>query len=148
MNRLTFSTVIDADKTTIWNALWDKNAYRNWASVFFEGSHARTDHWEEGSIVHFLGPDQSGIYSRIEKHTPNEIMLFRHIGNVVDGKEQPVDDATKKWTGATESYTLLEGKDGITLTIEIDIMDEHLEFMTAAFPKALEKVKSSCEQQN
>ena len=144
INRLKFSVDIKAEKTTIWIALWNESSYREWASVFFEGSYAVTDDWKEGSKVHFLAPDQSGIYSIIEKHIPNNIIQFKHIGNVVRGKEQPIDGETKKWSGATEIYKLTEGKDTNTLTVEIDVMNEHLEFMTNTFPQALEKVKDNC----
>ena len=56
MNRREFSIDIEADKSTIWKALWDENSYRDWTSVFFEGSHRVADNWEEGSHVHFLDP--------------------------------------------------------------------------------------------
>ncbi len=141
INRLKFSIDIKAEKTKVWKALWNDSNYRDWASVFFEGSYAITDNWKEGSKVLFLAPDQSGIYSIIETHIPNKIMTFKHIGNVVKGKEQPIDDETKTWSGATESYTLTEGTDNNTLTVEIDVLDEHLDFMTTKLPKALKKVK-------
>ncbi|WP_438425443.1 hypothetical protein [Aquimarina macrocephali] len=144
INRLQFSIDIKAEKTKIWNALWSDSFYRDWASVFFEGSYALTDNWKEGSKVVFLSPDQSGIYSIIETHIPNKIMMFKHIGNVVKGKEQPIDDETKAWSGATEIYTLTEGTDSNTLHVKIDVLDEHLDFMTITFPKALEKVKNNC----
>jgi len=144
INRLQFSIDIDAEKTKIWNALWNENSYRDWASVFFEGSYAITDNWKEGSKVLFLAPDQSGIYSIIETHIPNKTIRFKHIGNVLNGKEQPIDDETKTWSGATETYTLTKGTENYTLTVEIDILDEHLNFMTNTFPKALEKVKENC----
>ncbi len=144
INRLEFSIDIKAEKTTIWNALWNQSSYREWASVFFEGSYAVTDNWKEGSKVHFLAPHQSGIYSIIEKHIPNNIIQFKHIGNVVGGKEQPIDDETKNWSGTTEIYKLTEEKDHNTLVVEIDVLNEHLEFMTKTFPKALEKLKNNC----
>ena len=144
LNRIEFSIEIKAEKTAIWKALWGQSSYREWASVFFEGSYAVTDNWEEGSKVHFLAPDQSGIYSVIEKHIPNKIIRFKHIGNVQRGKEQPIDNETKKWSGAKEIYSLIEGKNSCTLAVNIDIMDEHLEFMTKTFPKALEKIKNNC----
>lgn len=145
INRLQFSIEIKAEKTKIWNALWDERSYRDWASVFFDGSYAITDNWKEGSKVLFLSPDQSGIYSIIETHIPNKIMMFRHIGKVVKGKEQPIDDETKTWSGAKEIYTLTKGIDSNTLTVEIDVLDEHLDFMTITFPKALVKVKNNCD---
>ncbi len=144
IHRLKFTIDIDAEKSKIWKALWDENSYRSWASVFFDGSYAISDNWREGSKVHFLGPDQSGIYSLIEKHIPNEFIEFKHIGNVLEGKEKPLDEETKKWSGATEIYKIVKGDVMNTLKVEIDVMNEHLEFMTNKFPKALEKVKNNC----
>lgn len=144
INQLQFSITIDADTTTIWKALWDDTSYRDWVSVFQEGSYASTDDWKEGSIVHFLDQDKNGIYSIIQQHIPNETITFQHIGTVVNGKEQPVDEETKQWTGATETYTLSEDNNTITLIVNIDVLDEHLEFMNNAFPKALEKIKNNC----
>ena len=144
INRLQFSIDIKAEKTKIWKALWNESSYRDWASVFFEGSYAIADNWEEGSKVLFLSPDQSGIYSIIETHIPNKTIMFKHIGSVLKGEEQPIDDETKTWSGATETYTLTEGTDCNILTVEIGVLDEHLNFMTITFPKALEKVKNNC----
>ena len=144
INRLHFSIEIKAEKSQIWKALWDDPSYRDWTAVFFEGSYAVTENWEEGSKVLFLGPDQSGIYSIIEKHVPNSTMEFKHIGNVLKGKEQPLDDEARSWSGTTEVYTLKESKDASILHVDIDVLEEHLDFMKEAFPKALERIKSNC----
>jgi hypothetical protein len=143
-NRLHFSIDINADPAKIWDALWNESSYRDWASVFFAGSYAITNNWEKGSKVFFLSPDKSGIYSIIEEHIPNKVMKFKHIGKVINGKEQPIDDETMEWTGATEIYTLTEGVDSNTLTVDIDILDEHLEFMSDKLPRALERIKNNC----
>ncbi len=147
IHRVKFSIDIKAEKSDIWKALWNDNSYREWAGVFFAGSYMVSDNWQEKSKVLFLGPDESGIYSLIETHVPNKIISFKHIGNVVNGEEQPIDDETKKWSGCTETYTLTEGKSSVQLTVEIDILDEHLDFMNKTFPKALEKIKENCGSQ-
>lgn len=144
MNRLEFSIEIKAEKITIWKALWDENYYRDWAGVFSEGSHYLVDNWKEGSKVMFLDPNKSGIFSIIETHIPNNFIKFKHIGNVVKGKEQSMDDKSRKWSGATEIYSLKEGLNSITLVIQIDVLDEHLEFMSSKLPIALERVKKNC----
>lgn len=146
INRLQFSIDIKATATNIWIALWDDSSYRSWTSVFFEGSYAVTDNWKEGSKVHFLSPNKSGIYSIIEKHIPNELILFKHVGMVEDGKELPIDDKTKKWSGTREVYTLTKGISSNTLTVEIDVLDEHLDFMKKTFPKALDIIKHNCNK--
>ncbi len=145
MNRLQFTIDIKAEKDKIWKALWEDTSYRDWTSVFSEGSHAVSNHWEEGSIVLFLGADKSGIYSEIEIHIPNNTITFKHIGTVLNGEQQPIDEATKSWSGSTETYTLTDGKNCNILTLDIDIMDEHIEFMKETLPKALERVKQICK---
>ena len=144
IQRLEFSIDIKANKSTIWKALWNKNAYREWAAVFFDGSYAVTNNWKEGSKVHFLAPDKSGIYSIIEKHILNEYIEFKHIGSVIAGEEQPLNNETKTWSGSTEIYKIMVNKDTNILKVEIDVMTEHLEFMANTFPKALEVIKKNC----
>ena len=143
INRLEFSIEIKADRETIWNALWDDKLYRDWSGVFGEGSHYVVDNWKAGSKIMFLSSDQNGIYSIIERHVPNETIQFKHIGSVVNGKEQPIDNETKKWTGATESYSLKEASGFYTLLVEIDVLEEHVEFMSEKLPIALEKIKEN-----
>lgn len=147
MHRLNFSIDIKVSKAKIWEILWNDNSYRIWASIFFEGSYLVAKNWEEGSKVLFLAPDQSGIYSLIVKHIPNQIIQFQHIGTVLKGQEQPIDEETKKWSGATEIYSVSEGTTHYTLTIELDVMEEHLDFMTDKLPKALKKIKSLAEDE-
>ncbi len=147
IDRLQYSIDIKADKPKIWQVLWGEQSYRTWASIFYEGSYVvAKDNWKEGSKVLFLAPDQSGIYSIIETHIPNRIIQFKHIGNVLKGREQPVDEETKKWSGATEMYSLTDGTNSNTLTIEIDVLDEHQGFMKTKLPLALEKIKSLSEK--
>jgi len=143
INRLQFSIDIPAEKEKIWKALWDDQLYRDWSGVFGEGSYYVLENWEEGSKIMFLSPDSSGIYSIIERHVPNRVIQFKHIGSVVNGQEQPVDDETKKWSGAMESYSLEEGSGFFTLLVEIDILEEHVEFMSTKLPIALEKIKNN-----
>lgn len=142
INRLEFSIEIKADRRSIWNALWEDKNYRDWAAVFAEGSHYLIDNWEEGAKIMFLGPDASGIYSTIESLIPNKEIQFRHIGNVLEGKEQEPDDEVKKWSGTTEKYSLIESKAATTLWVEIDVLNEHLEFMRKKLPEALERIKN------
>jgi hypothetical protein len=146
IKKRTFSIDIEADKPTIWKALWEDAHYRAWAGVFFEGSYVVADNWHKGSKVHFLAPDQSGIYSLIEQHIPNEIIWFKHIGKVVNGKEQPLDEEAKKWTGTTEVYKLTKRDGFISLEVEIGIMEEHLVFMTKTFPQAMEVIRSNSQK--
>ena len=144
MKKLNFSIEIDAPREKVWNVLWTDETYRKWTSVFCEGSYVETD-WAEGGKALFLSPGGNGMYSEIAKNTQNEYMSFRHIGNVVNGKEQPVDAATETWTGAMENYTLRE-KDGKTeLLVDMDITEDHAAMFSDMLPRGLQIVKELAE---
>src|SRR6187549_361027 len=106
MEKLQFSIDIAAPSQKVWEVLWGDDSYPRWTSVFGEGSRAVTD-WQEGSKVHFLGGNGSGgMYSRIDRRVDNELMSFRHLGVIKDGKEQPSDKESKEWENAMETYRL------------------------------------------
>ena len=144
MQRLHFTQTIRAPKEKVWDVLWNDNTYREWTSIFSEGSYAVSD-WNEGDKISFLSPKGDGMYSSIQKKVPHELMSFRHLGAIKDGKEQPEDEETKKWSGAVEEYSLKE-RDGVTeLTVEMDVTDDHIDYFHKTFPQALERVKSLSE---
>ncbi|HLF52706.1 SRPBCC domain-containing protein [Flavobacterium sp.] len=146
MKKLEFTVNINAPKEKVWEALWKDPNYQKWTSVFSPGSKAVTD-WKEGSKVLFLSEKGDGMYSKIEKSVPNTLMSFKHLGEVKDGQELPINEETKKWTGAMENY-LLEEKEGTTsLKVEMDAADEFTDFFNEKFPKALENVKMLAESQ-
>ena len=144
MNKLQFSTNIQASKEKVWNILWQDETYGMWTSVFSEGSKAVTD-WNEGSKVLFMDSKGSGMFSMIEKKIPNEYMAFKHLGELKDGQELPPTAKTSEWSGSMETYTLKE-TDGITeLTVELDATEEFADYFKEVFPKAVEKIKSLSE---
>lgn len=143
LKKISFSTSIHASKNKVWDVLWNDATYRKWTSAFMEGSYAESD-WNEGSKVLFLDGNGRGMYSIIERKVPAEFMSFRHIGEVKDGVEQPVDE-TKGWSGSTENYTLKE-VNGITeLFVEMDMVAEMTDYFNKTFPVALENVKKLSE---
>ena len=143
--KLNFSINIKAPKEKVWSVLWDDATYRMWTSIFSEGSYAETD-WKEGSKALFLTPKGEGMFSKIAKNKPNEFMSFQHLGVIKDGKEQPMDEETKKWSGAMENYTLQEVGDITKLMVDIDVSEDYLDYFNETFPKALEKVKDIAEK--
>jgi hypothetical protein len=144
MEKLKFSINIKSPKEKVWKVLWDDETYRKWTNVFSEGSYAVSD-WKEGDKILFLGPEGGGMYSMIAKKIPNEFMSFKHLGTIKNGEEQPLDEEGKKWTGAMENYTLKEINGQTELFVEIDIVEEHKDYFSEAFPKALQKVKEISE---
>lgn len=142
MKKLEFSIEIQASKEKVWEAMWKDEHYRNWTSVFMEGSYAESD-WQEGSRIRFLTPDQNGMYGIIENLVPYEKMYFRHLGEVKEGAEQ---DPTYG-DDAIERYDLVEADGKITVTATMNAPEEYLGYFANTFPKALEKVKEIAEQQ-
>ena len=142
-----FETIIDAPAKKVWDVLWSDKTYRDWTSVFSEGSYAESD-WNEGSKIYFLTPEGDGMYSIIEKKIPNKLMVFKHLGVLKAKKEVPLDEESKKWTGAKEIYDLVEEGKKTILTASVDLMADFEAFFAETFPKALERVKKLAEENN
>jgi uncharacterized protein YndB with AHSA1/START domain len=144
MKKVNFSVKIKAPKEKVWETLWNDATYRQWTSVFHEGSHAVSD-WKEGSQVLFLGPDGGGMFSKIAKLEPNQYMSFQHLGELKDGKEQPANEKMQEWAGMYENYRLTETDGQTQLDVDMDMNEDYEEFFNGVFPKALEKVKELAE---
>lgn len=146
MERLNFSVNINAPRERVWEVLWNDSTYREWTEVFGEGSHAKTDSWEEGSKVKFLAQNGDGMLSLVSANRPNEYMSFKHLGMILNGVEDTESEEVKKWAGALESYTLQSNNGSTKLVIEIDMTPEHKEFFEKTWPKALDRVKALSEE--
>jgi hypothetical protein len=145
MQKINFSTSINAPKEKVWDILWDDASYRKWTTAFSEGSYAETDNWKEGTEVKFLDPKGSGMISRVAVNKPNEFMSFEHLGEVKDGVINKDSDKVKQWAGAKENYTLNETGGVTTLDIEMDTAEEYKDMFSQMWPKALEQVKALAE---
>jgi len=112
---------------------------------FAEGSAVKTDNWKEGSKLHFHDGNGNGMVSEVAANRPNEYMSFRHLGFVKDGVEDTTSDEVKKWSGATENYTL-KGENGATeLLVDMEINDEYKAMFEKMWPNALAIVKELAE---
>lgn len=145
MQMLHLSISIDATKKEVWHTMLDDKTYRIWADIFSKGSHFKGS-WEKGSKIHFLGPDDMGIFSRIEENRPYEFISIQHLGYIKDGKEDLKSKGAKAIAGAYENYTLKE-KNGITeLSVDVDTNEEYKEMFEDLWPKALLKLKELAER--
>jgi uncharacterized protein YndB with AHSA1/START domain len=146
MQKMTFSTTIDAPREKIWKTMLDDATYREWTSPFHEGSYAVTD-WKVGSKALFLTPEGEGMVSRIAEHRPNEFLSIEHVGFVKNGVEDTTSPEVKAWSGAHENYMLKDGNGKSTLEIEIDVADNYTKFFEETWPKALGKLKEAAEKE-
>ena len=145
LEKLEFNITINATKEKIWKVLWSPDSYKAWTNAFCEGSYMITD-WKVGDKVHFLAPDGAGMYSIIEEKTENEYVAFKHIGEIKDKKELALDAESKIWTGSMETYLLTEKEDGIELHVEMDTLDDYIDFFCNHFPDGLKKIKELAEK--
>lgn len=145
MQRKKFQANINASPERVWKVLWDDTHYREWTSIFSEGSYAVSD-WKEGSKILFLSPQGEGVVSKIAKLVPHEFMSFQHLGIVKANEEIYDHPEAKQWTGAEENYTLKPITAGVMLTVEMDLTPEYLGYFENAWPKALDKVKEIAER--
>ncbi|MNF32820.1 hypothetical protein D3C84_136190 [compost metagenome] len=145
MELLEFKIEINAPKEKVWSVLWDDETYRKWTAVFCEGTYAVSD-WKEGSKIQFLSPNGEGMNSVIDKKIDNEYIAFKHLSEIKNFQVMPVDDATKEWTGAMETYRLTEDKGVTVLEAKIDVVDKYVDYFKTTFPKGLEMAKKLSEE--
>lgn len=145
MQTLQFKIEINASSNKVWNTLWNDATYRKWTTAFCEGSYA-VSNWNEGDGIHFLDPNGNGMYSIIEKKIDEKLMSFKHIGNILNLEEQPLDEETKLWTNCKEIYELTEENNKTIVTVSVDTLDNYVSFFTEAMPNALELVKKLSEE--
>ncbi len=140
MVTLKFKTYIDAPREKVWEALWNDDNYRQWTEAYTPGSHAISD-WNESDPIRFMDAKNNGMFGVIETKIDNEVMVFKQLGDVLDGVEMK-----REWAGAREQYFLLE-RDGKTkLKVSVDVLKEYVDYMNETTPKALEKLKHIAEK--
>lgn len=151
MEKLTFTTIINAPKEKVWHTMLDDATYREWTKPFNEGSRYEGT-WETGSEMRFIGVDDNGkeaggMYSKIRETRPNEFVSIEHLGLITEtGEVDTTSEAVKKWAPAFENYTFNDVEDGTEVLVEIDVADEWKEMFNDMWPKALAKLKEIAEK--
>ena len=154
MQKLQFKTQIEAPALTVYETmlgLKDKASYQYWTAAFnptstFEGS------WEKGSKLYFVGLDENGkkggMVSTIEDNQVARFVSILHYG-LLDGEtEVTTGEQVEKWAGGHENYSFEEVNGLTTVTVEIDVIEEFLEYFYETYPKALERLKETCEKRS
>jgi uncharacterized protein YndB with AHSA1/START domain len=144
LQRLQWSVEIAAPASKVYEVLIGPEGYRRWTAAFGDGLYFEGA-WQQGGRIRFLTPDGHGVLSEIAELRPNEFVSIRHIGYIDDdGVEDTGGDAILAWAPAYENYTLTATPQGTRLTVDQDITED-FEGMPEAWPRALETLKSLCE---
>lgn len=128
--------------------LSEKSTFEQWTALFnpsstFEGS------WEKGKKIYFIGTDdkgkREGMVARIAENIPNQYVSVQHYG-ILDGDKEILEGPqVEKWAGGLENYSFEADGDKTTVTVEVDVTDENLDYFDTTYPKALEKLKNVVE---
>jgi hypothetical protein len=140
MTTLEFNIAIEATPEKVWDCLWQDESYRDWVAVFCEGTYA-VSNWNQGEKIHFLDKNGNGMNSLIDKKIENQYMAFKHISELKNFEEQPIDDATKEWSGGMETYELTKKDNATVLTVKMGTVEKYIDYFKTTFPKGLERVK-------
>jgi hypothetical protein len=144
MKKLYFNIEIDASPAQVYKTMINADSYRLWTSSFCEGSYFEGS-WSTNDKIQFLSPEGGGMYSEIAKNIPNEYISIRHLGMIKDGIIDTESNDVKGWANALENYTFKQNGNKTELLIDIDITEEHEEYMNEAWPRALSILKMICE---
>ena len=147
MQQLHFSIAINAPKEKVWQTLWDKNTYSDWANAIDPGHDIENDYhdFKIGTKVRFLHPSGTGTAGIIEEYRPDELITYKTIADLKDGIEQPIDQSGA-WAGSKETFTLTEANDMTTVTTTFGVPVAHKEAFEASYPRALQRLKELAER--
>ena len=152
MQKLQFTTTIRATAYKVYETmlgLKDISTYQGWTSVFnptstYEGS------WDKGSKICFVGVDENGkrggMVSEIKEHQPAMFVSICHYGFIDGDQEITTGELVEKWAGGHENYSFHEVEGVTTVTVDIDVIEEYLDYFNNHYPKALDKLKEIAEK--
>lgn len=143
------SIEINAPREKIWHVLWDDASYRDWCSLFSEGSYYDGT-LALGEKVRFLGPNPvdgsiGWLLTEVTEFVPHEVMVFSFLWMVNNGIDVTEGPGVDEWIGLREQYHLTETDGVTTLAIDTVMADDYHEFMMDAWDKALARVKELSE---
>ncbi len=152
MKKLQFKKDINTSAQKVYETmlgLKNKSTYELWTAVFnptstFEGS------WDKGSKIYFVGVDENGkkggMVSEIKENQQAKFVSIKHYGFLDGEKEITSGEQVEKWAGGHENYSFNENNGITSVTVDIDAIEEYLNFFNDNYPIALEKLKEISEQ--
>jgi hypothetical protein len=152
MQRLNFSIDIKAPAQKVYESmlgLKDKSTYQQWTIPFNPTSSFEGD-WSLGSTMRFVGVDENGkkggMLSEIAEHEAAAKVAIRHIGFIAGDQEITSGPEIEPWIGAMEIYKFEEQNGITTVTVDLDMGEDYIDYFKETYPKALVQLKEYCER--
>jgi hypothetical protein len=145
MEILIYEVDIEASIEKVWEILWNSETYNAWTKYFAPSSSMRTD-WQIGGKTYFLDGEGNGMISTIEQIQKPELVIFKHLGMIKDGKEDLESDEVKVWSGSLEKYFLSQKSNITTLKVEIATLPEYIGILKSGFVQGFEVIKHLAEE--
>ena len=145
VKQINFSIIINAPIELVWQQMFDEAGFRIWTSAFCEGSYYEGK-WQQGEPIRFLSPSGDGMVATIAEMEPLKVVSIKHLGFVVAGKDDLSSEQVRSWAPALENYYFRTVPEGTEVKVEQEIDPSYDEFMSSRWPKALQKLKTLCEQ--
>ncbi|TAH40586.1 MAG: SRPBCC domain-containing protein [Bacteroidetes bacterium] len=152
MKKIKFQVSINAPANKVYDVMLgisNKSTYEQWTALFnptstYEGA------WNKGSKMLFLGVDEKGekggMVSEISDNIPNQFVSIRHYGLVKANEEITSGPEVDKWANGFENYTFTETNGITTVSVDLDTVEDFLDYMNDTYPNALNKLKEICEK--
>lgn len=145
-----YSITINAPVSKVRDTMLGDTGYRKWTSAFNPAGSRYEGDRSEWSKIRFLGPDPEhpervgGMYSEIAANRAHEYISIRHLGEV--GPDGSIKENAER-ADAYENYSFSKKDGSTTVTVDIDMTEDFIDYMNEARPKALQTLKDLCEQQ-
>lgn len=152
MKKLQFNIKINASANKVFDrmlGITNKITYEQWTAMFnptstYEGN------WNKGSRILFVGTDENGekggMVSEIADNIPNRFVSIRHLGLLKGDQQITEGPEVEKWAGGLENYSFEESNGATMVNVEMDSVEDYVEYMNQTYPKALRKLKEICEE--
>lgn len=86
------------------------------------------------------------MVSEILEQNPAKFISIRHYGFLDGDVEITTGEQVERWAGGLENYLFEEDVGVTTVTLELDTVDEYLDYFENTYPAALEKLKEISER--
>lgn len=152
MQKLQFKKEVNSSPQKLYETMLglnNKATYEYWTATFnptstYEGS------WTKGSKILFVGLDKNGkkggMVSEVTENLPARLVWIWHYGFLDGDSEITNGEQVEKWSSGQEIYRFEENKGSTTIIVELDTIDDYLDYFNNTYPKALDKLKEICEK--